>query len=562
MSAHFEQFDRLRLRRRFACILLAAIAFSTVPNARSQCPPPIIHPPACSGDGRVELRWVHPDYFSDTIPIHMGGYAHPFRVSKTCSECRIAIKLPPCPATALLHAIRAYFIGDEGVNSETWSVRAAFAWSLHADSQGVPGAALYPEQTWLIGENPSLRSGGWYQDVLDWWIPDTLNARLWLVGQWPELARQVVELGADNQTRPSEIELMAGYSDASGAQWIAITEPGLLIDIGLLHTQPVANETISPGESLLVLRDLVSGPLSPSLDTVWLTNGGPFVWYDSLPIAGQVLRYGVSMPCSSDVNPSWASDFRVPVIKSLDLSPESLLTQLHPGSDSVLSILFKNQETDSLLITLDPIQLAMDEVRFSMALASSINLFPDPDSMLLAPGESLSTSLTVPLSDLTTDTYSSWLIAQVRKTDGTLIERRAAFIRFGFDLTTSVEDRSFEDHGGGDSPPRSRYPELFLTSTHGTFEDRIELQLQVHRRPSVRSARTIADVPASAEITVCNVLGRKVKHQVIPVRFQTDGETSKTILVIDGTSRWSSGVYLVRVRCAGNDAALKLLHLK
>ena len=562
MSAHFEHTGPFPLRRHVARLLLSILALAPASAARSQCPSPLIHPLDYRSDGTVELRWVHPQYFGDTVRAHLGGYQHPFIVSEAVSDNRVAIKLPSRSTATMLHAINAYFVGKAGVSEETWSIHGAFSWSLHADSQGVPGNAGYPKRTWLIGDSASLQSGGWFRDTVNWWLPDTAGeAGFWLVGHWPDLARKVVRLGADGA--PCPVQIMAGYSDGTGLTWVSLVETGLLIDVELLHSQPVTNEAVSPTSGFSIVRELLSGPLSPCTDSVILTPGEPFVWHDSLPIVGQVLRYGITPPCSSGTTPFWTSDFVIPGRWPVAFSPESLTAQIRTVDDTALSISIVNQGSESLLVTLEPAELTSATLAFLKTPTLPLSLIPDPDSLILAPGETRAIRLTVPITGLSVGTYTSWLIASIRTFEGPQAERRTALIRFDVDLATSVDDQTAEDRGIRGSPPGTHRRDARVSARQNPFGDRIELEFEVEGAPqgSTRSLQ-VGRGTASAEVTVCNALGRIVKHQMIPIRLPLEAQMEKTLIVIEGTHHWPSGVYLVSVRCGTQEATAKLLHLK
>jgi hypothetical protein len=459
----------------------------------------------------------------------------------------------------MLHAISSYFTGKSGVSQYEWSIHAAFSWSLCPDSQGVPGSAIYPETTWLIGDSAALQYGGWFRRTVNWWLPPApagVDSGVWLVGRWPDLARNVVLLGADKKSCP--IPTLIGYSDETGMQWTSLSDPGLLIEAELLRSQPVASEAVSTADGFSVVRELSSGPLSPRVDTVTLRQGDPLVWHDSLSVVGQRLRYGVVPPCTTDV-PAWTSDFTVPARLSVRLSPETLAVQSAAADDTTLTLWVQNQGSESLLVQFSPGVLT----NTVLALPAEAGwLFPIPDSLTLTPGEASSISLSVPLSDLSTGSYSAWIVARIGDFEGLQVERRAVLIRLDVDLPTAVNDGNNDRQ---DSPPAGG-PDLTVSAGPNPFEDRVVLTFETRgslRRGYGSSVTSESGGGSeSVEVTVYNSLGHKVKHQStpIPAALGTDGE--KTAIVIEGTRHWPSGVYLVRVRSGNRTGNVKLLHLK
>ena len=569
MSAPTEHLGHLQPRRLVASFVLCVLVLALTRAAAAQCPPALVRPPIYRVDGIIDLRWVHPQYFCDTLRAHTGPYQGPFFVTEIFSDNCVAIKLPICSTATMLHAITAYFIGKSGVNPvtpEAWGIHAAFSWSLCADSQDVPGSAVYPETTWLIGESAALQYGGWLRRTVNWWLPPApagVDSGVWLVGRWPDMAREVVRLGADSKRCP--IPTLLGYSDETGVQWLSL-DHGLLIEAELLHSQPVAGETLSTADGFTIVRELSSGPLSPRVDTVTLRQGDPLVWHDSFSVVGQRLRYGVAAPCTTDV-PTWTSDFTVPGRLSVLLRPETLAVQSAAADDTTLILWVENQGSESLLVQFSP-GLLTNTILASPAEAAW--LFPIPDSLTLIPGEVRSISLSVPLSDLSTGPYTAWIVARIGDFEGLQVERRAVLIRLDVDLPTAVNDGNNDRQ---DSPPAGGQ-DLTVSAGPNPFEDRVVLTFETRgsqrlgqgspiSSPSTFTPSTpSAESSGSVEMTVYNSLGHKVKHQSTPIppALGTDGE--KTAIVIEGTRHWPSGVYLVRVRHGNRTGSVKLLHLK
>ena len=560
MSAPTEHLGHLQPRRLVASFVLCVLVLALTRAAAAQCPPALVRPPIYRVDGIIDLRWVHPQYFCDTLRAHTGPYAKPFFVTETSSDNRVAIKLPAVAGSTatMLHAITAYFIGKSGVSQYEWSIKAAFTWTLCADSDRVPGSPLYPSVTSPIGENDSLLHGRWFEQPVNWWLPDSTSGGVWLVGGWPSPARAVVRLGSDASNSPLPLQL--GYNDGTGMRWEAASDPGLLIEMEILHSQSVTNDTLSSAAGFLVVRELLSGAMSPRSDTAILQQGDPFIWNDSLSVVGQTLRYRVVPPCTTDI-PAWTSDFTVPAHWSVRLSPETLAVQSAAADDTTLTLWVQNQGSESLLVQFSP-GLLTNTV---LALPAEAGwLFPNPDSLTLTPGEARSISLSVPLNELSTGAYVAWLVARIEDGEGLQVERRAVLIRLDVDLPTAVNDGDSDQQ---DSPPAGG-PDLTVSAGPNPFEDRVVLAFETRgslRRPPGRGSSVTSECgngSESVEVTVYNSLGHKVKHQStpIPAALGTDGE--KTVIVIEGTRHWPSGVYLVRVRHGNRTGSVKLLHLK
>ena len=564
MSAPTEHLGHLQPRRLVASFVLCVLVLALTRAAAAQCPPALVRPPVYRADGIIDLRWVHPQYFCDTLRAHTGAYAKSFIVSESAPDNRVAIRLPTVAGSTatMLHAITAYFIGKSGVSKEVWPIHAAFSWSLCADSQGVPGSAIYPETTWLIGDSAALQYGGWFRRTVNWWLPPApagVDSGVWLVGRWPDMAREVVRLAADAKSCP--LPTLVGYSNETGVQWLSL-DHGLLIEAELLRSQPVAGDPPrrATADGFTVVRELSSGPLSPHVDTVTLRQGDPLVWHDSLSVVGQQLRYGVVLPCSTGGSiPTWTSDFTVPGRLSVLLTPETLAVQSAAADDTTLTLWVENQGSESLLVQFSPGLLTNTVLALP---AEAAWLFPIPDSLTLTPGEVSSISLSVPLSDLSTGSYTAWIVARIEDGEGLQVERRAVLIRLDVDLPTAVNDGDSDQQ---DSPPAGG-PDLTVSAGPNPFEDRVVLTFEPRgslRRGYGSSVTSESGGGSeSVEVTVYNSLGHKVKHQStpIPAALGTDGE--KTAIVIEGTRHWPSGVYLVRVRYGNRTGSVKLLHLK
>jgi hypothetical protein len=535
----------------------------------AQCTPPFLRPPVIRGNGIIDLAWVHPQYFCDTLRAHLGNYVGPFFVTETYPDNRVAIKLPSCSTAIMLHAITAYFIGKPGVIPGDWSIHATFSWSLHADSEGVPGSAIYPETTWLIGDSASLQWGGLFRRTVNWWLPPApagVASSPWLVGRWPDMAREVVRLGADKKSCP--LPTLIGYSDDTGPQWLPHAEPGLLIEAELLHSQPVASETLSTADGFTVVRELLSGPLSPRADTATLSYGDPLVWHDSLSVVGQQLRYCVAAPCSTgDPVTACSPDFTIQGRLPAELSPETLAVQIRSIGDTTVFLSIHNQGPESLLVQILPVSLTGMDSTPGSPWPDSVRLSPSPpDSLTLAPGEIRAIGLSVSVTDLSTRAYTAWLIARIGDTEGLQVERQAALIRLDVDLPTSVNDGRDRWQGSTNPQRGSDGPDLVVSVGPNPFEDRVAIAWETHESPIVQDGIlqfSIADRTSElVDVIVYNSLGHKMKALAIPSRTSLGNQADRTAIVIDGTQRWPSGVYLVSVRRGNQSRTVKLLHLK
>lgn len=462
----------------------------------------------------------------------------------------------------MLNHVQTYFIGKAGVTPQTWSIQGTFIWTLHVDSMGFPGPLLYASVTSPIGDSAALQYGGFYRQSLQWWLPDSLNSGSWLVGSWPSTARNVVRLGAD--ALPCPAELLIGYADNGTVQWVPYPDNGLLIRAEILYSEPSANPSGDTGDGFTIIRNLVAGPMSPRADTLVHPAGASLIWHDSTALTGQTLSYSIGPVCPGGGDAAAVTpEVVIPQRWAAEFSPSILAFEVHSVTDTLRQVSLTNPGADPLAVSIPPATLAFEAQRFESSSPTAV-LYASPDTFNLAAGGTRTFNLDIPVSDLPAGSYSAWLIAGLRALTSDSAERHAIPVSLSVDVTTSISDTDSHE-----SQPVTGHPVssvLDVTASPNPFAETVTLTWAIPGAvapASVISQSYMGGLPqGEAEVIVYNLLGHKMKRELIDVKLEGEPETASASVTIAGTQAWPSGVYLVSVRYQGRANTVKLLHLK
>ncbi|MFH0903436.1 MAG: hypothetical protein V2A73_22635 [Pseudomonadota bacterium] len=461
-------------------------------------------------------------------------------MSDQAQSPRVAFRLPAGLGGAMVSAIGAYFLADDTVSGEQWSAFAAFVWSIHRDSAGVPGQIVAPEAIWDLADPPWSRVGPMGYGKVGWLIPEPSGDSLWLVGLWPPGSETIVRLGRDNSA--PALTTLIGYSDGGQDAWQSWSGGGLLIDLVILRSQPPG---AADGDGFVLITETTAGPESPRSDTVSRAFAEGLRFVDSAGVVGQTRRYRVASQCAAETSAFVAA----PLITisphwNISLSDNEIDLTVGSGSDTVGKLVLTNLDSDSLLVGMAP------EIFLRSGLAASLQSDPmvlraTPDTLLLAAGSAGTVYLLSDSDHFDPGEYAGWLRLEVRGVGAPFRDRWSVPVRATVDAQTGVLDSM-----SGWFKPRDFTLEARAQPNPWSDRLTIDITLPDNLLPDGADGGSAPAPVAALEVAVFNILGVEVAR-ASPQFVQglsRDHDGLHTSVDFPRSRAWPSGVYFCRVR--------------
>lgn len=512
----------------------------------ARCPTALPSPPQVDTHGWVLVGWNHAGCQPDTLRASSGTFANGFRPANGYPVQAIAIKLGSIAPGTIVGGVRAYFRGVPGILAAEWRDKADFAWSLHSDSMGYPSAGASHTRLVPLGDDALLRAGGWREDQLTWTVEASGVADYWLVGLWPPLAVDVVQIGSDGMT--ASCSELAGVGTTEIEYWQALPQPGLLIEVELQD----GFGDVEP--DVAIVRDRGANPLTrePSLPEILGYCLGHFT--DSLVAWPEVVRYGLVSICETvESDTSWSAPVAMSRLWDVSAAPDSLACTLSPTAVGTYSVILNNPSAEPLNVSVLEAYLA------PAGVGSPPTVFAGPPSQNLPADGSAEIPFEIKSLATPVGMYRGAVILRVASIPDTAGFQLGIPVQVIIDQQTSVTDP--DDDEGRINPSDWR-----LAAGPNPFEESINLHFAWDeglilggRRTSIGS---VGQVATTAEVAVYNVLGQLIlqeRHLLEPIMVAQAGEAR---IQITGTNAWPTGVYVCRANLAGRAQSITLLHIK
>ncbi|MEW5700855.1 MAG: hypothetical protein AB1792_01310 [Candidatus Zixiibacteriota bacterium] len=500
------------------------------------------------------MTWFHPDVFADSLSAHQGSTTKGGFHVGGYPEPRVAFRLPVAEGGALLHSIGAYFFAAADVTELEWDSLAAFHWSVHTDSDGVPGPALLPGISWDLGDGPWIRFGSMGYRTVDWRLPESIAGSIWLVGLWPLGADGVVRLGRDDL--PPALETLVGYSDNGEAAWQPWSGGGIFVDAVLLKSLPnepgalgsslMAEEASQDGNPAFILTaNAVSGPRSPHSDTIQGTFFGGLQYADTGIVVGQSHEYRLAAVNGGDTS-AWVGTgpVFVPSRWGISLSGSEIHIHARLGETATASLGLENIGIETLRVALaDSFSLAPSHGP-QAGPAGSIGIRVTPSLVNLPPYSR--DSATISIFGLATElgSYSGFLPMVVEGSGRPDRDRWLLEVTATVDANTGVSERG-DDKGSvrGDGLP-------VVTVRPNPFSDKLAVDIVLSDNAfhewACSGGRSLT---GPIEVSLVNVMGATVASHLASSELSWAGDrlTNLATVEFEGTGALSSGVYFCRV---------------
>jgi len=554
--------------------LACTLALILAPSGLCLCPPPLEPRAELAADGTIEVTWFHPNLFADTVFAHQGGFAGGFYLGGDCVTPRTAFRFPPGLGGALVHTVGAYFLAAQGVSSERWDALAAFGWSLHQDSVGVPGRAIASPVSWDLGAD-TIRSGRTVVREVGWYIPEAVGDSLWLVGRWPENADSVVRIGRDNLPPPSLPTLIGCVDEIGQDRWDSWLQFGLLANVVILRSEhaapvlrissppPTEEQKLLSGNSIdfIVVTETVAGLGSPEAETTSVDPSAGLRYHDTLCSAGQARQYHIATSCAAETS-QYASTqpLSVPQHCNISLFPNEIAIFIGATGDSTAKLSISNLDPDTLLVTMPELLRLGASGSSALFSSNTFTLRVSPDSLMLEPDSSGTVTLSSQGTIEGLGEFRGELPVLVRAKGQARVDRWVVTVRATVDARTGVGN---DPSGAPAGWPRDS---LGVLAEPNPFGDQLVLAILLPDKwlSGDGMVSTAADGMGVFEASIFNLLGRMVASvplSALPLEAGTNQRTRLSV-VFPRTGAWSSGVYFCRVRWGRYCRVVPVVHMR
>lgn len=514
--------------------------------ASAECFAPIPAPVTLSPDGTVTIRWVHPDLNADTTRASNGSYNFPVHFGTSVPSPRLAFKVNQPPGDRLLRTVRVYVIALAGVTAADWSAKAELRLNLHADSNGQPGPLISDPRIWPIGEYNTLRTGGYFEDFPDVWLPDDLEG-FWAVIEWPDQARGIVALGAHNGY--PLIPIMAGFGEPT--TWTSLPEPSPLVSITVLHPEPASSPTSAQSalpDGFAILKATTGGFDFGQFLLSFEDPSARLTLIDSQVYVGQSVAYRVGAVCGSDT--AWSGPTAQVAVDDpwgLDFDPPTLESTAEAGEPAFFDVTISNSSQSRLTLALseDPLTVQDDDTVFSKLPTGALSVYPPTCS--LKPGEEQVIDILVD-GPLSPGQFHSTLRIHAAEAEGETARNFAVPLILHSDQVTSVGGESPLSHAG-------RGGNWQVRIGPNPFSDKAVISITPES-----SQTATGSAGSSGQISVFDIQGRLRHHVVLDqtaIGSLASGDPAE--VTISETDGWPSGIYFCRVRLGANERVIKLV---